>query len=197
MARRFIRPGPDRSSLENCRSLPPIILGFLIPHVVLPMGFPHCSIEEDNCRGYRVPKGAILMPNKYHFTHDPSVYANPMVFNPEHHLQTPTHDAEPDPRKFIFDYGRRICPGRYVADNAPFITIVQTLAVFAISKATDGTEHTIEPEVKFEAGAISHPLPFECEIKPKSKALEDLIRKAEKEYPWEQSDAKELEGIRW
>jgi cytochrome P450 len=166
-------------------------------HLVLPMCLPHCSTEDDTCRGYRIPKGAILMPNNWHFTHDPAVYPDPMAFKPERHLQTATHDSEPDPRKFVFGYGRRICPGRYVADNALFITIAQTLAVFDISKATDGNGNTIEPEVKFEAGAISHPLPSQCSIMPKSKAHEDLIRTAEKMYPWEESDAKELEGIKW
>jgi cytochrome P450 len=165
-------------------------------HLVLPMCLPHSSTEEDTCRGYRIPKGAILLPNNWHFTHDPAVYPDPMTFRPERHLDTPTHAAEPDPRKFIFGYGRRICPGRYVADNALFITIAQSLAVFDIKKKVmDGK--VVEPEVKFEPGAISHPMPYQCEIEPKSKAHEELILAAQKEYPLEESDAKELEKIKW
>jgi hypothetical protein len=119
-----------------------------------------------------------------------------MDFRPERHLETPTHKAEPDPRNFIFGYGRRICPGRYVADNALFITIAQSLAVFDITKVIrDG--RTVEPEVKFEPGAISHPVPFECSIKPKSKAHEALIHAAQKEYPLEESNADELADIDW
>lgn len=34
-------------------------------HPVLPMGLPHASIEEDVCRGYRIPKGAVLLPNNW------------------------------------------------------------------------------------------------------------------------------------
>jgi hypothetical protein len=119
-----------------------------------------------------------------------------MVFRPERHISTPTHTAEPDPRNYIFGYGRRICPGRYVATNAPFITIAQSLAEFKIEKPIEnGT--TVEPKVDFEPGAISHPLPYRTSIKPRSEKHEVLIEKGEEEYPWEESDAKTLEGIKW
>ncbi|KAF1849093.1 O-methylsterigmatocystin oxidoreductase [Cucurbitaria berberidis CBS 394.84] len=165
-------------------------------HLVLPMGLPHSSVEEDICRGYRIPKGAILLPNNWHFTHDPTVYPEPMTFRPERYLETSTHKPEPDPRKFIFGYGRRICPGRYVADNALFITIAQSLAVFNVNKSVENGK-TIEPEVKFEPGAISHPKPYRCSITPRSKAHEELIRASEQDYPFEESNAKELENSKW
>lgn len=166
-------------------------------HLVVPMGIPHASIEEDTCRGYRIPKGAILLPNNWYFTHDPAVYPEPMKFNPERYFDTPAHKAEPDPRNHIFGYGRRICPGRYVADNALFVTIAQTLAVFNIDKFVDENGHVVEPEVRFEAGTVSHPVPYRCSIQPRSAAHEELVRAAEHIYPWEESDAKELEDIKW
>ncbi|RYN29574.1 O-methylsterigmatocystin oxidoreductase [Alternaria tenuissima] len=166
-------------------------------HLVLPMCLPHCSTEEDTCRGYRIPKGSILLANNWLFTHDPEVYPDPMVFRPERFLETPTHKSEPDPRNFIFGYGRRICPGRYVADNALFITIAQTLAVFNVTKSVDENGRIVEPEIKFEPGAISHPVPFCCSIKPRSDAHEQLIKASEQLYPWEESDSKELESIKW
>jgi hypothetical protein len=121
-----------------------------------------------------------------------------MAFRPERHFNTPNHRAEPDPRNFIFGYGRRICPGRWVADNALFITIAQTLAVFDIKKPIDETTgEVVEPDIKFEPGAISHPLPYRALIRPRSEKHAELIRAAEKEYPWEVSDAKELESINY
>ncbi|MCJ1364085.1 hypothetical protein MMC16_003194 [Acarospora aff. strigata] len=165
-------------------------------HPVAPMGLPHTSTAEDVCQGYRIPKGAMLMPNTWWFTHDPAVYPEPMTFRPERFLETPTHKPEPDPRKFIFGYGRRICPGRYVADNALFITIAQFLAVFNVEKLVENGK-VVEPEVKFEPGMISHPIPYRTSIKPRSKVHEELIKAAEQEYPWEESDAKELGNIKW
>lgn len=125
------------------------------------------------------------------FTHDPSVYPDPMTFNPDRFLETPTHKPEPDPRNFIFGYGRRICPGRYVADNALFITIAQSLAVFDISP----TSPSNVPEVRFEPGIISHPVPYTTKIAPRSEKHRELIEKSEEKYPWEESDAEELAGI--
>lgn len=119
-----------------------------------------------------------------------------MTFRPERFIETPTHKAEPDPRNFIFGFGRRICPGRYVADNAVFITIAQTLAVFTIEKAIENGK-VVEPEMKFEPGLLSHPVPYRVLIKPRSKVHEELIKAAELEYPWEESDAKELENVKW
>ena len=119
-----------------------------------------------------------------------------MIFRPERFLDTHTHKAETDPRNFIFGYGRRICPGRYVADNALFITIAQSLAVFTIEKPfVDGK--VVKPEVRFEPGIISHPIPYRASIRPRSKAHEELIKAAERIYPWEESDARELENINW
>ncbi|KAF2178916.1 cytochrome P450 [Zopfia rhizophila CBS 207.26] len=161
-------------------------------HPVLPMGLPHASTAEDVCNGYRIPKGALVLPNTWWFTHDPAVYPDPMKFNPDRFVETATHKPEPDPRNFIFGFGRRICPGRYVADNALFITIAQTLAVFDVKPTAEG-----KPEIKFEAGIISHPVPYKTSITPRSPAHKELIEKAEEKYPWEKDDAKELENIKW
>jgi cytochrome P450 len=32
-------------------------------HPVAPMAVPHCPLEEDSINGYRIPKGALVMPN--------------------------------------------------------------------------------------------------------------------------------------
>ncbi|KAJ4297910.1 hypothetical protein N0V90_005809 [Kalmusia sp. IMI 367209] len=192
--------GRTRLPLSSDRASLPYIHACMLEthrwHQVLPMCLPHMSTEEDVCRGYRIPKGAILLANNWQFTHDPAVYSDPMTFRPERHIETPKHKAEPDPRNFIFGYGRRICPGKYVADNALFITIAQSLAVFNFKKVVEDGK-VVEPEVKFEPGTISHPMLFRCDIKPRSKEHEELIRAAEQKYPWEESDAKELENIKW
>lgn len=130
------------------------------------------------------------------FMHDPAVYPQPMDFRPERYFDTPTHAAEPDPRNHSFGYGRRVCPGRFVADNALFITMAQSLAVFDIAKPVDGNGKTVEPEAKFQPGLIAHPVPYKASVKPRSEKHAELIRGAEKQYPWEKSDAKALKSVR-
>jgi hypothetical protein len=48
----------------------------------------------------------------------------------------------------------------------------------------------IKPE--FQAGVISHPVPWNCDISPRTPAHEALIRSLEKEQTWEPSDAHDL-----
>ena len=208
--------GSDRLPLTADRDKLPYIEAILKEthrwHQVLPMCVPHASTEEDECRGYRIPKGAVLIANNWYvaqppgfrcltnmnrlFMHDPNVYPDPMAFRPERHLDMPGHKAEPNPRNFIFGYGRRICPGRFVADNALFITIAQSLAVFNIEKPYDKERgQVIEPRIEFESGAISHPLPYKASVKPRSERHEILIKATEKDYPWAESDAKVLESL--
>lgn len=117
-----------------------------------------------------------------------------MVFCPERYITTPTHTAEPDPRAWTFGYGRRVCPGRYVADNALFTTIAQSLAVFDIKKPVENGK-TIEPKIEFECGIVSHPVPYRLTIEPRDEKRRELIKKAEELYPWDKSDASSLEAM--
>jgi cytochrome P450 len=165
-------------------------------HPVAPMALPHVATKEDVVRGYRIPQGAMLLPNNWWFTHDPAVYPDPMEFRPERFIETATHKAEPDPRTWTFGYGRRVCPGRYVADNALFLTIAQSLSVFKIEKLVENGK-VIEPELKFEPGVVSHPVPYRTNITPRSEEHKQRILKAEKDYPFEESDAKALKNMKW
>jgi cytochrome P450 len=71
-----------------------------------------------------------------------------------------------------FGFGRRMCPGMELAIESIWLTVVSTLAVFDIAKA--GQEG--DGFVKYTSGLISHPLPFEVKITPRSKEAEDWIR---------------------
>jgi hypothetical protein len=42
---------------------------------------------------------------------------------------------------------------------------------------------------------VAHPLPFRCNIVPRSTQHEELIRQAEAEHPWEAGDGMLLRGI--
>lgn len=101
---------------------------------------------------------------------------------------------EPDPRQHAFGYGRRACPGRYVAENALFITIAQVLSVYRISKATEKGV-VVEPKVEFEPGFISRPKPYKASIVPRSDEHRALIEKTKTLYPWGESDSKMLEEV--
>jgi hypothetical protein len=114
-----------------------------------------------------------------------------MVFKPERFLGLDGREPEMDPHGIVFGFGRRICPGRILADNTVYLSVAQSLAVFNITKTVkNGKEADVKPE--FQAGVISHPVPWNFDISPRTPAHEALIRSVEKEQPWEPSDAHDL-----
>ncbi|KAJ6255808.1 hypothetical protein Dda_9418 [Drechslerella dactyloides] len=149
---------------------------------------PHTSNEEDEFRGYRIPKGSIILPSIAWFARDPKTYSDPEQFKPERFLG-PQAEEELDPQKFAFGFGRRICPGRYSADANMFLMIAQSLAVFDIQKKIDpATGKEIEPVVGQVPGIVSHPAPFECSITPRSATHRQLIEEVRVAYAKEEAE---------
>ncbi|CEJ61367.1 hypothetical protein PMG11_09902 [Penicillium brasilianum] len=181
----------DRSRLPYINAVVKEVLRW---HPVGPMGVPHMSTEDDVWGDYFIPKGSIIMPNIWAMMHDPKIFSDPMTFNPERFLGKEGHIPEMDPHSIAFGFGRRICPGRFLADNTVYLSVAQTLAVFNISHAVqDGIAITESP--KFEPGVISHPAPFQCSITVRGPSQEAIILSVEQEHPWEPSDASELKNV--
>ena len=78
-----------------------------------------------------------------------------MTYNPDRFLGTPSRPAERDPRDFAFGFGRRICPGKELADASIFMTLAMVLSVFNIEKAKDSTGKILEPVAEYTSGVIS------------------------------------------
>ncbi|UKZ78143.1 hypothetical protein TrVFT333_005877 [Trichoderma virens FT-333] len=158
---------------------------------VVPIATAHRTEEEIFFRGYRIPKGSFILPSVWWFLHDPEVYKDPLVFDPERFLEPRN---EPDPGNDAFGYGRRVCPGRYLAVESIYLTAARMLAAFTISKGVDENGKEIDVECRQTPGLISHPVKFSYGITPRNKKYEDLIRKVEVDHPWEKSDSESLEG---
>ncbi|KAI0773252.1 cytochrome P450 [Trametes elegans] len=155
-----------------------------------------CLRADDHYRGYTIPAGTIVCVNARGLTHNSTWYPDPDAFKPERFLDTGgKHSTRtvPDPRRFIFGFGRRSCPGLYVADNFLYITIATMLASFTISPAlgADGKPILPDPNYSAELGGIwyvhwdmascrvyavdadghpSQPPPFPCSITPRGRA---------------------------
>ncbi|CAH0057363.1 unnamed protein product [Clonostachys solani] len=158
---------------------------------ITPLGFPHVVDSDFDYNGFRIPKGATILPSVYGFLHDPQVYHEPESFEPERFL-APRN--EPDPASDVFGYGRRICPGRFFADSSLYINIVQSLSMFDFRHAVgdDGQEVSISLEP--QPGILTHPNKFQYLITPRSRQHIDLINQLEVDTPWELSDAEHLQN---
>lgn len=145
---------------------------------VFPLGVPHRSTEDDVYEGYFIPRGTDVFPNQWAMLHDPKMYPNPEVFNPDRFIKDGAIDPSVlDPAKVAFGFGRRICPGRYLSDNSLFITIASILHVFNISPAKDenGNPRNLL-EIPATTALISAPESVPCVLTPRSEAAVKLIR---------------------
>ena len=123
--------GPDRlPTLEDKPFLPfisALVKECLRWRSVVPMSVTHVTTEEDEYRGYRIPKGSVVVSNVWcvsgrsmtahfyaspHFrqySRDPRYYPDPEAFKPERFLNEDgkIHNKVLDPSNVAFGYGRR------------------------------------------------------------------------------------------
>ncbi|PFH47843.1 hypothetical protein AMATHDRAFT_151131 [Amanita thiersii Skay4041] len=138
---------------------------------VAPLGLAHRVMEEDSYLGYRIPDGATVISNIWAITHDEEVYHDPYTFDPTRFLPPSSPNSEMDPRKFVFGFGRRVCPGVHFAETSLFLSITGILALYNISKKVDSDGKEITPSFDFTTGITSHPKPFSCCITPRSPEI--------------------------
>ncbi|RAH70575.1 cytochrome P450 [Aspergillus aculeatinus CBS 121060] len=180
----------DRSDLPYINALVKEVLRW---HPVTPMALPHTNVESDSFHGYFIPKESIILPNVWAFMHDPHTYNDPMTFKPERFLSLEGKSPELDPRKMAFGFGRRLCPGRILAESSIFIIVVQFLAVFEVkTRQTSQDEKHKQMTPEFQPGVISHPAPFDFRVRARSPHCEALIRSSQEAHPWLESDAHTL-----
>ncbi|KAJ5148560.1 hypothetical protein N7448_000138 [Penicillium atrosanguineum] len=180
---------PTAADRETLPYLNAVVKEALRWHTVSPLGIPHRTDEDDIISGFLIPKDAILLPNIWSFNNDPSSYSNPREFCPERFLSSP---SALEPGDVTFGFGRRVCPGRLVAETSVFLMIAHTLAVFDIRKPIRQDGKEVEPMVHFTPGILSHPVPFEAAFIPRSQEHEQLIIDFEKAHPVGKGDSNAL-----
>ncbi|KAG6902124.1 hypothetical protein C0995_004070 [Termitomyces sp. Mi166 len=119
---------------------------------VAPTAVPHLLDADDEYNGYWLPKGSIIIPNAWAMLHDETIYPQPFDFNPDRWIKD--GKLNPDvrnPMHAAFGFGRRICPGRFMAYSAVWITLASMIAVFDIEKARDANGEVIEPSYEYES----------------------------------------------
>ncbi|KAN0118658.1 Cytochrome P450 [Russula decolorans] len=139
-------------------------------HPVAPVAVPHRLTVDDVYEGYFLPAGSIVIGNTWAVLHDETVFPEPLRFQPERFL-----DRKVKPPDVGFGFGRRICPGRFMARSSMWITVASVLAAFEISPVVDGGGVPQIPKEEYSAGAISYPEDFACMIRPRAKHAEQLI----------------------
>ncbi|KAF7294033.1 CyP450 monooxygenase [Mycena kentingensis (nom. inval.)] len=163
-------PNPsDRDQLPYVEAIYREVLRWKPPVV---LSLPHGTTEDDIYDGYFIPKGAIVVPNIWAMCYDESIFPHPEQFTPERFLAPTSSGLTDDPRMdtSAFGHGRRICPGRYFARDAVWMTIASVLSAFEVRQ-----KKGVEILGKYTDKFIIHPLPFECDIVPRSEGARALV----------------------
>ncbi|KAF7975968.1 hypothetical protein HWV62_8106 [Athelia sp. TMB] len=120
---------------------------------VAPFGIPHVLTVDDEYKGYLIPKGAIIIPHSYQILTDEEAYPEPTAFKPERFLKDGKIDPSVrNPMVAVFGYGRRICPGRALAEQSAWLAAGCILTMFEISKVIDATGTPIQPSGRYKSG---------------------------------------------
>jgi cytochrome P450 len=100
-------------------------------------GIPHETTEDLTYGDFFIPKGTILIPNIAALHTSPQKYPDPQTFRPERWMcgsssfdgavQSSSRDH------YHYGFGKRMCPGSFVAEAMIFIAIARVLWAFEIS----------------------------------------------------------------
>ncbi|KIJ26837.1 hypothetical protein M422DRAFT_785117 [Sphaerobolus stellatus SS14] len=168
---------PDFSDRDSLPYINAIIKEAMRWQTIVPINGPHFTTEDDFYEGYFIPKGTIVLGCTWTILHDPAIYEDPHEFKPERFIKDGKFDSTIlDPYVGIFGYGRRICPGRYFADDTAYIMIASILATFNISAPLDEMGRPKTLVCDMQDGLVSHPRPFDCVIKSRSSVAMELIQ---------------------
>ncbi|OCH93209.1 cytochrome P450 [Obba rivulosa] len=141
-------------------------------HVVTPLSIARRTAEDDVYNGYRIPKGTVVVPNVWALSQMNCEDAQ--SFKPERFLAP---DKPANPAEYIFGFGRRICPGKYLAEANIFAVVANTLAAFDVRPA-DAAQEAALRATAFSRGLVSCPENFRCKITPRSARSAELVEQA-------------------
>ncbi|CAO3576608.1 unnamed protein product [Absidia cylindrospora] len=111
----------------------------------VPFNAPHVVNEDFDYKGYHFCEGDILLSNMYLMHKNSNAYSQPDSFTPERFLhlgnKTMMGSAAGNIQQrdhYNFGWGRRICPGIYLAETQIFNVFVKLFAQYKIHPAKNG-----------------------------------------------------------
>ncbi|KAH7110895.1 cytochrome P450 [Dendryphion nanum] len=151
---------------------------------IVPAGIPHATTQDDYYKGYLIPKNSTIIPLFVAMRQDPKLFDAPLDFRPERWI------GKSQPSNF--GYGRRVCPGRFIARNSLALVIARMIWAFEI-RSVDGKRPLVD-EGMFTTGFVSGPRAFEAIFEARSEAHRRVI---EREWEGTEKDTGVImEGVR-
>ncbi|TCD64295.1 hypothetical protein EIP91_004273 [Steccherinum ochraceum] len=168
---------PDFDDLPELVYIEAVAMEVLRWIPVAPVGATHRVMEDDIYKGYKIPKGTIVMANGWQMLRNPEDYPDPETFKPERFIEDGKINRDvKDPSTIAFGFGRRICPGRHLAYNSLVMIIASLLHVFDVAAGQDESGNPAKLTMEMEPGLIIHLKDSPKSFTPRSATAARLIR---------------------
>jgi len=132
-------------------------------------GLAHKSTKDIIWNGCVIPAGATIFGNTWSIGRDPECFPDPERFNPQRWLKE-DGKLRDDLKPYTFGFGRRVCPGQYLATASVFLN---TALIFWSFKVKEDPKSPID-EWAFTESINTHPLPFKVIFEPRTD-LKELL----------------------
>lgn len=89
---------------------------------IVPLGVPHCNLEDVNISGYFIPKDTVVISNFVAMHRDEKYFPQPELFKPERFLDSETGKVKENLDSLVpFSIGKRSCVGENMAKMELFL----------------------------------------------------------------------------
>ncbi|KAI9357779.1 cytochrome P450 [Pilaira anomala] len=155
----------ERESISYCISLLKECMRF---KPVTSAGLPRKISKDIVVDNYLIPKGATIMTNMDSVHMNPDVYSDPHTFYPERFIDNiqlmdnAVKGKLENRDHFGFGWGRRVCPGTYLAEAELLTAFIQVLSKCSIEPIIDSNKREIYPVLdhSMDGGLVSIPPPY-------------------------------------
>ncbi|XP_008586307.1 PREDICTED: cytochrome P450 2J2 [Galeopterus variegatus] len=120
---------------------------------IIPLNVPREATADTTLAGYHLPKGTTILTNLTALHRDPTEWATPDTFNPEHFLENGQFKKR---EAFLpFSIGKRACLGEQLAKSELFIFFTSLLQKFTFKPANNE-----KLSLKFRMGLTISPVSY-------------------------------------
>ncbi|KAB1217067.1 Cytochrome P450 76C4 [Morella rubra] len=120
----------EESHIQKLPYLDAVMKETLRLHPALPLLVPHCPSETCTVGGYTIPKGSRVFLNVWAIQREPSIWENPLDFDPDRFLNGNWDYSGSDFSYLPFGSGRRICAGTAMAERMVLYSLATLLHSF-------------------------------------------------------------------
>lgn len=139
----------EEADLVNLKYLQAVVKETFRLHPALPFLVPHESLSATKVAGYDIPAKTRVFVNIYHIGRDPSLWSDPLSFNPDRFLDSPIGVRGQNFELLPFGSGRRICVGLNLGMLLIELNLAQILHTCELSLPPGVKPEDVDIEEKF------------------------------------------------